>query len=83
MLQAGFIRQSRDTLKAERDGKLVKTGWTNARCKDMTWPFVTYIKPQRIPPSKRASGKMPATTVLEQICALEELKKSMTVTSSV
>ena len=20
---------------AERDGKLVKTGWTNARCKDM------------------------------------------------
>ena len=30
------FRRTRDTLNAERDGKLVKTGWTNARCKDMT-----------------------------------------------
>ena len=38
-----------------------------------------------VPPSKRASGKMlaTATCMLEEICALEELKKSTMVTSSI
>ena len=41
---------------------------------------VMYINPQCT--SKQASGKMSVTTVLEQICAIEEMKKSMTVTSN-
>ena len=44
---------NRDILNATRDGKLIKTGWTSASCKDMMLLFVMYIKPWRT--SKQAS----------------------------
>ena len=66
---------------AERDGKLVKTGWYNACCRK--WRHACSLYMYSLHTDAKMAESTAARTLSEEICGMEEMKKKTPVTISV